>query len=115
MTDQCYSCKRQAEVFSGPRGLRYCNSCVNDLPSPSVVDAMGFLFSTIPFKPGDTVEARTAGEILDGVGRVEEVSFDLLKGGTPVYPSFRVVIDEKAYPEAPDEAFYTECCLTRVK
>ena len=67
------------------------------------------------YHPGDIVEARTAALIYDGIGMVEEMSMELKNGGTPVYPSFRVRITEKAHDEAPDEAWYTEVCLRKVE
>ena len=35
-------------------------------------------------------------------------------GGTPVYPTWRVVMSTKAREDALDEQWYTENCLTRV-
>lgn len=76
------------------------------------LQAVSHLLETVPHAVGDVVECRTAGTLFDGVGRIEAVSFDPAEGGTPVYPSFRVALTEKAYPEAPDYAWYTEICLT---
>jgi len=67
-----------------------------------------------PFRPGDVVEARTGAVVLDGVGTVRRMSTSLEDGATPIYPTFLVVITEKAHDQAPDEAWYTEVCLTRV-
>lgn len=113
----CYSCKELREaVYVDPIDRCYCADCVVNVAVPigSAVRAMQFLALTIPFQVGDRVEARTAGEFLDGVGTVVEIDMDLTHGGTPVYPMFRVVIDEKADEHSPDEGWYTECCLTRV-
>ena len=74
-----------------------------------------FLALTIPFQVGDRVECRTAGRLYDGIGTVQEASTDPANYGTPVYPSFRVAITDKAYPTAPDEIWYTEACLKLVE
>ena len=112
----CYSCKRVRElVYADAHGLHYCEQCVADLPMSSVSRAMRFLTATIPYRPGDRVECRTAGVILDGVGEVDGISFDLEEGGgTPVTPVFHVTIDAPAYPDAPREAYYPEICLKKV-
>jgi len=108
----CYSCKALKEiVYTDSNEVDYCRECVGAIPTPSVVRAMDFLMATIPYAAGDRVECRTGGEIFDGIGVVDGVSFDLKDGGTPVYPAFHVVLDDKAYPEAPDECWYTEVCL----
>lgn len=111
----CQGCKQGREIVTSEvGGLEYCVDCAASLPMPTVARAMGYLTATIPFRVGDRVECRLAGEILEGVGTVQEVSFDLENGGTPVYPAFRVVLDEKAYKEAPDEEWATEICLRKV-
>jgi len=71
--------------------------------------------NTIPFSVGDFVECKTGGVLYDGDGVVEEVSFDLRNGGTPVNPAFRVKFTEKAYSQVPDELWFTEVCLKRKK
>jgi hypothetical protein len=76
---------------------------------------LDYLMLTIPFAVGDRVEARTAGKIFDGVGTIDEVSMDPAKYGTPIYPSFHVVIDEPAYSEAPKDRWYMEAQLRKVE
>lgn len=111
----CFSCRTlQPIAYVDPVDRGYCVECVVTLPIGSVTRAMQFLSLTIPFKVGDMVEARTAGELFDGIGHVTEVYFDLAHGGTPIIPMFRVVIDEKADELAPDAGLYSEMCLTRV-
>lgn len=114
---QCAGCLKTKRVayFESRRGLSFCRVCTQRLDLPSEFDWRLFLLATVPFEVGDRVEARTAAEIFDGVGTVEEVSMSLEHGGTPVYPTFRVVIDEPAYDQAPAEAWYTEVCLSKTK
>lgn len=121
-TDLCYGCKQFVEiVWTESRTEHpFCQRCVDDMPPTQ--DQINLLlllapWSPIgpPFKAGDKVECRTGAIILDGVGIVQEMSISLEHGGTPIYPTFRVTITDKAYPEAPDEAWYTEVCLTPVK
>lgn len=108
----CYGCKQLRDIaYVDPTDRGYCAECIPSLNLGSVVRAMQFLSLTIPYKVGDRVRAHTAGEIYDGVGTVAEISFDLKHGGTPVYPMFRVVIDEPADEHAPDQGWYTETCL----
>jgi hypothetical protein len=66
---------------------------------------MGFRSLKIPFKVGDRVHAYGGGELYDGIGHVSEVSIDL-EHGTPVEPTFRVMIDEPADEFAPAYANY---------
>jgi len=114
--DLCWSCRGYREVAwtEESTARAFCAECIAALPPTSEEIAWAFVLLTIPFRPGDKVEARTAAELYDGIGTVREISMSLEHGGTPVYPTFRVVIDEKAYPSCPDEMWYTECCLTRV-
>jgi hypothetical protein len=120
-TDLCYGCKRFVEITWTESGTQrpFCQPCVDSMPP--TVDQINMLLLLAPwspigpmFKAGDRVEARTGAMILDGVGTVEEMSISLEHGGTPIYPTFRVTITRKAYPEAPDEAWYTEVCLTHL-
>jgi hypothetical protein len=76
---------------------------------------MAFLLSTVPYKVGDKVSCTSAGEIYDGIGHVVEVSFDPKDLASPVVPMFRVEMDEKSYPEMPDEMWYPELLLTRIE
>ena len=118
ITKLCFGCMSIREIFyvepSLDRG--YCAQCVVDDKTPlgSMIRAMEFLSLTVPFKVGDRVEARTAGEIYDGIGTVTEVDIDFQHGGTPVYPTFTVVIDEPASEESPRVGHYTEVCLAKV-
>jgi hypothetical protein len=112
----CYQCKELREIaYADPVDRGYCAECTAVMPIGSVARAMQFLSATIPFKVGDRVEARTAGEIYDGIGTVTEVSFDLVHGGTPVIPMFRVVIDTPADEHAPEQGWYPETFLARVR
>lgn len=116
MAKMCYLCKSPKEdVYTDVNDLHYCQQCMGSFPTPSVVRAMNFLMATVPYADGDRVECRTGGEIFDGIGTVDGISFDLKDGGTPVYPAFHVVLDEKAYEDAPDECWYTEVCLRPVE
>lgn len=113
----CFACKEIHEIaYVDPISRGYCAGCVvnGDVNIGSTVRAMQFLSMTVPFRPGDRVEARTAGELYDGVGTVTDVYFDIKHGGTPVYPTFRVVIDEPADDDAPSEGIYTEMCLSKI-
>jgi hypothetical protein len=115
VTKLCFGCKELREIaYADPVDRGYCAECVQSINFGSVARAMQFLSLTIPFAVGDRVQAYTGGELYDGVGTVTEIFFDLEHGGTPVYPSFRVVIDEPADENAPDEALYTEICLKKV-
>ena len=121
MKDLCGVCKSFTDIVWHEDGTNrpYCQECLNQLPLSS--DEWAFILLTAPwspvgppFKAGDVVECRTAGLIYDGVGTVEEMDMTLAHGGTPVYPTWRVVLSTKAHDKAPDEAWYTEVCLTRV-
>lgn len=116
MKDLCWGCKnfREIEYTEDGTDRPFCAACTRSLPPTSEDLALLFLAATIPFKPGDRVEARTAAVIYDGVGQVVEVSVSLEHGATLVYPTFRVILDERAHDLAPDEAWYTEVCLTKV-
>jgi hypothetical protein len=115
MTHLCFGCHELREiVYVDPTDRGYCAECVTSLPIGSAVRGLQFLSLTIPFKVGDRVEARTAGEIFDGVGTVTEVLFDLEHGGTPIVPMLKVVIDEPADELAPEQGCYPETCLTSV-
>ncbi len=110
----CESCRElKAVAYTDPLGREYCKTCLLDLdPGPNRM--LEYLLGTIPFKVGDRVECRTAGVLYDGIGTIDEVSTELKNFGTPVYPSFHVVIDQKAYPEAPDAVWYMETQLKLV-
>ena len=115
-TELCEFCQEIKPVFYTDSVDRaYCEQCYGQLRSPLADQLIQYLMVTIPFKVGDRVECRTAGRLYDGIGTVQEVSFDPENYGTPVYPSFRVAITDKAYPTAPDEIWYTEPCLKLVE
>ena len=115
--DLCYGCKAFVDIayWEQDTNRAFCQKCALELPPTSEELALLFIALTTPFKVGDRVEARTAGEIFDGVGTVTDMFTDLEHGGTLVYPTWRVVIDEPAYEGAPEEALYTEICLKKVK
>lgn len=111
----CDICKEIAEVvFTDAYGRSHCGECFGRLPASTASLALEYLLLTIPFDVGDRVECRTAGALFDGVGVIDEVSVEPENFGTPAYPSFHVIIEDKAYPEAPDSLWYTETCLKRV-
>lgn len=122
MKDLCGVCKTFQEIaYVDDDGTdrMYCAPCL--MAEPLTTDDWKFILLTAPwspfgppFKEGDVVEARCAGEIFDGIGTVHEIDMALAHGGTPVYPTWRVVLDTKAHDKAPDEGWYTENCLTRV-
>lgn len=111
----CESCRELKPVaWTDALEREYCEQCLTALPAPGPSRIMEYLAVTVPFEVGDRVECRTAGALYDGIGTVDEISTELENFGTPVYPSFHVKLEEKAYPEAPDELWYTEVCLTKV-
>jgi len=121
MRDLCGVCKSFREIVWKEDGTNrpYCEPCLSQLPLSS--DEWAFILLTAPwspfgppFKQGDVVECRTAGQIYDGVGTVHEMDVELEHGGTPIYPTWRVVLSTKAHENAPDERWYTENCLSRV-
>lgn len=118
-TGLCESCKKLKPVaWTDEFDRDYCEECYQLFSAAQAANLFwmySYLMATIPFKVGDRVEARTAGVLYDGIGTIDEVSFDPAKYGTPVYPSFHVVIAEKAYPTAPDALYYTETCLKLVE
>jgi hypothetical protein len=119
MTEQkvglCESCKElKPIVYIDPVDREYCEDCFTTLPVPTATRIMDYLLRTIPFQVGDVVEARTGGVIYDGIGTIDEISMDPEKYGTPVYPSFHVIIEKKGFPEAPDDRWYMEAQLRRV-
>lgn len=114
-TGLCESCRELKPIaWTDVVDRQYCADCLSSLPVPSPSRLLEFLMITIPYRVGDQVRCYTAGALYDGIGVIDEVSFDLEKFGTPVHPSFHVTITEKAYDEAPDELWYTERCLKSV-
>lgn len=113
--DLCESCREIKPVAHvDPVGRSYCATCRLIMPQTTTEHMVTFLMETIPFEVGDRVEARTAGILFDGVGVIDQVSIEPENFGTPVYPSFHVVIDKKAYATAPDDLWYMESQLTKV-
>lgn len=112
----CSGCKAHKEITYTEQGTGrdFCYDCMLTLPPSNDELRMIFLMLTIPFKVGDRVEARTGATLLDGVGVVKEISTSLEHGGTVVYPTFLVKIDEPAYEGVPEEMYYTEVCLQKV-
>jgi hypothetical protein len=122
MRDLCAGCKLFKEIVYTEGGTErpFCEGCSVVQPLTSDEWALMLLVAPDspwgpPFLPGDKVEARTAGTIYDGIGEVAQMSMSLEHGGTPVYPTFRVILSEKAHDQAPDEAWYTEICLQKVE
>jgi hypothetical protein len=122
MKDLCGICKTFTEIVYVEEGTErpFCEPCV--MAEPLTKDELQFLLLMLPgspwgppFKEGDVVEARCAGVIFDGVGTVHEMDMSFAHGGTPLYPTWRVVLETKAHDKAPDEGWYTENCLTLVK
>lgn len=114
--DVCWNCRLYQEIAytESGTGRTFCKPCALQLPPTSEELALLFIEATCPFRVGDRVEARTAGEVYDGVGEVEEISTDLRHGGTRVYPAFRVKLETREHELAPEEAWYTEVCLKKV-
>lgn len=111
----CFRCRQHKELIVVEDGTKfgYCSECVNwNVPSPEV-QAMTFLLETVPFKIGDVVECRTGGVVYDGVGVIEEVSFELEDSGTLACPAFRVRLTKKEVEQDLDGLWYNEVCLTK--
>jgi hypothetical protein len=118
----CYGCKLPREtVYTHPDTYQvFCAGCARGMPLNANEWALLLLTQPgspvgPPFAPGDVVECRRAATHYEGIGTVQEMSMDLGHGGTPLYPMFRVVITEKADEGVPDEAWYAEVSLTKVK
>jgi hypothetical protein len=112
----CEVCKELKDTaYTDPVGRGYCTECFSWLPIPTVTRILEYLMLTIPFKVGDKVHCYTAGVLYDGIGTIDDISIEPEKFGTPVYPSFHVVINEKAYPECPDSVYYMESQLRKIE
>jgi hypothetical protein len=110
----CYLCKAFKEiVYVDELDQSYCMDCFVTTPIPGDVWGRIFLLMTVPFQVGDKVKCSLY-DRYEGIGHVDAVHFDLKHGGTPVYPTFHVVMDEKAFDEVPDDSLYTEVCLEKV-
>jgi hypothetical protein len=110
----CASCKQMREPAATYDELHYCQDCLGSVPDAPELYGLAFLLATIPFHVGDKVECRTAGELYDGIGTVQEIDTEFKMGGTPVFPAFRVLLEEKAEPFLPDNLWYTENGLKKV-
>lgn len=111
----CRGCKTLAEIaYVDSLGIEYCATCAKDVEPPGDVLALQYLIANPPFRSGDRVECRTGAEIYEGVGTVEQTSFDIEHGGTVVYPAFLVTIDEPANEHSPAQGWFTEVCLRKV-
>jgi hypothetical protein len=114
-TGLCENCKEIKPVaYTDPVDRQYCAACFQALPVATPGRIIDYLVRTVPFKVGDRVECRTAEVLYDGIGTIDEVSMEIEKFGTPFHPAFHVVIEEKAYPEAPDDVWYMERQLKKV-
>jgi len=119
MRDICVGCKAFTDIVYVEEGTErpFCQPCAQTLPPSSDELAVIFLQLSIPYKVGDKVVARQALSVeefrTEGVGTVQEVSTDLAHGGTQVYPTFHVIIDEPAYEGAPTDGWFTEVCLSK--
>ena len=113
----CWNCRTYTEIAYTEQDTAraFCKPCALQLPPTSDELAHLFLAITVPFRVGDIVEARTAGEIFDGVGEVQEIYTDLRHGATNVFPTFLVKLSTKEHELAPDEAIYTEICLRKIE
>lgn len=111
----CWGCKNVAEIVHTDELERgFCTNCFDGQPVSREVLLAAWIAAHPPFLEGDRVECRTAGEVYDGVGVVAEVSVDPADLATPVCPMFRVIMEEKAYPEMTDEGWYSGICLAKV-
>lgn len=115
MKDLCGVCKTFADIVWHEDGTDrpYCRSCLDRLPLSS--DEWALILLTAPwspvgppFKAGDVVHCRTSQGVYEGVGVVREIDIAFAHGGTPIYPTWRVEITDKADPSVPDERWYTE-------
>jgi len=111
----CFGCKHLREtVLTDSLGRSFCPDCVTSRPEGRTMLAAAWAASSMPYRVGDKVACKTGGQIYDGIGHIEEISVDPKDLASPVVPMFRVAIDEKSYPEVPDEVWYSEPCLTLV-
>ena len=112
----CWGCKKIRVIAVVDGASRdYCRDCASLMPESREAALLSFLALTVPYKEGDKVSCKTGGQVYDGVGHVVRVSFDPEDLASPVVPMFLVALDDKAYPEAPDEVWYSEVCMERVE
>lgn len=111
----CWGHKGVAEIVHIDELEReFCADCFVVQPVPKEALLAAVVAANPPFEEGDRVECRTAGQVYDGVGVVAQVSMDPADLATPVCPMFRVIMEEKAYPEMTDEGWYSGICLSKV-
>jgi hypothetical protein len=112
----CSLCKINPATEGDNPFFRVCEECSSfNIQAPHYPVTIGsFLVDSIPFHVGERVECRTGAVWRDGVGVIDEIDYAFKHGGTPVYPTFHVVIDEPVNEDSPSEAWYTEVCLQRV-
>lgn len=77
--------------------------------------AAAWLMAGTPFQVGDRVRCYSGGVVYDGIGHIVEISVDPKNLASPVVPMFRVEMDEKAYPEMPNDMWYGEVLLKKVE
>lgn len=112
----CETCQELKPVYWTDAVEReYCEECVTAMQTAAQMSPTQiFMLATIPFKVGDRVKCHTGGTLYTGIGVIDEVSTDIKDFGTPFYPSFHVVFEEKAYPTVPDAIWYMEQQLQKV-
>jgi hypothetical protein len=115
MTGLCQGCRRiRALSHTDEADRSYCADCADLLPVAQSAVLVAFLANTVPYREGDIVSCKTGAQVYDGIGHVVQVSFSPEDLASPVVPMFRVAIDEPAYPEVPNEVWYSEICMSRV-
>lgn len=100
----------QDSFFRDPNTLKeFCLTCSLSPKTSSDLVYLQLLDSALPFIVGDKVECYQAGdpERYVGVGTIKEISEDWRDGGTPLYPIFRVEMDDS------EERWFTAICLKR--
>lgn len=109
MNETCLCGKGRPVKYVDKDTLRgYCKVCASSEITSSLSVNFQFLSELVPYEVGERVECRTMGEFYDGTGIVVEVSTALEKGGTPVFPAYRVKLDGDK-----GDLWYTPICLTR--
>lgn len=120
--ETCYGCKlpRERAYIHPDTGQGFCVRCARSMPINPAEWAMLLLTHPAsplgpPFVPGDVVECRRAATVYEGVGVVQGMSMNIEEtGGTPLFPMFLVTLTEKAFDDAPGQAWYAEVSLTKV-
>lgn len=119
----CYGCKlpKERAYIHPDTGQGFCAVCARSMPINPAEWAMLLLTHPAsplgpPFAPGDVVECRRAATVYEGIGVVQGMSMNIEEtGGTPLFPMFLVTLTEKVSDEVPDQAWYAEVSLTKVK